>query len=110
MSRAQNILWENRDTIEQMMQQMDDFADAHGGYINKSGVGNFRTQPKVEEEDVPAKKKKMSAGRAQARLAGMGVAGIGAAHLASKLTPDKIGSGIKKVAGAIKTAKDFYGG
>jgi hypothetical protein len=82
MSRAQNILWENRDTIEQMMQQMDDFADANGGYINKSGVGNFRTQPKVEEEDK--KKEPMSKGRRQARAAGLGTAGLGAAYLATR--------------------------
>lgn len=49
--RAGSILWENRNIIDQMMQQMDDFAAQNGGYINRSGVGNFRTQKGVYEDD-----------------------------------------------------------
>ena len=110
MSRASNILHENREIIDNMMKQMDDFADAHGGYINRSGVGNFRTKP-VEEEDKGSKK--MDRGRRQARAAGLAGAGLGAAYLAAKSDPEKmkmvkhgLTSSGKAIKGAWKTATD----
>lgn len=107
MSRAQNILWENRDTIEQMMQQMDDFANANGGYINRSGVGNFKTQPKVEEEDK-AKKPGMSNTRRNVRASVLGGAGAGAAYLAGR-HPDLIKKGLVGAGKVLKTAAKHYG-
>jgi hypothetical protein len=56
--RAGSILWENREVIDQMMQQMDDFAAQNGGYINRSGVGNFHTEKTVDEQDTIDTKEK----------------------------------------------------
>ena len=59
--RASYILWENREIIDQMMQQMDDFASQNGGYINRSGVGNFYTKTvdeDDEENESPAEERK----------------------------------------------------
>ena len=72
MSRASQILWENADIIDNMMQQMDDFANANGGYINRSGVGNFRTQAKKEVAEGVGKK--LAGAAALAGAVGAGIA------------------------------------
>lgn len=58
MTRASYILNENREIIDRMMQQMDDFANKNGGYINRAGVGNFRTSKMVDEEENKMKPSK----------------------------------------------------
>lgn len=98
MGRAEHILSENRDTIEHMMQQMDDFADAHGGYMNKAALGNARTKPATDEGAV-----KKAAG-----VLGAAALGAGAMHVAQN-------TGIgKDIVGAVKphlaTAKKAVGG
>lgn len=103
--RAGYILWENREVIDQMMQQMDDFAAQNGGYINRSGVGNFRTSKTVDEED----KKEMSMKRKAARAAGVGAVGAGAIHKVSK-DPGSIRRGAQAAKEMAGSAKDYYKG
>ena len=78
MGRAETILHENAEIIDNMMKQMDDFADAHGGYINRSGVGNFRTQP-VKDDKSEGVGKKVAAG--------LGAAALGAGATLAAQTP-----------------------
>ena len=94
MSRAQRLLVENAEMIDTFIQQMNDFAERQGGYINRSGVGNWRG---VDEQEG----KKMSKKRQVARAAGLATAGAGAAHLLHNATNDglsRAGNLTKKLA------------
>lgn len=108
MSRALRILAENAETIDAFIQQMDQFAADNGGYMNRAGVGNWRTDAEDEVDEKMSRAKRIGLGA--------GTVAAGAAHLANKAVNDPnspTGAAVRKGAGmvakGVKTAAKHYG-